>query len=122
MVTGSPQKDRRIKKVIQVLNEDPSLKLPELAHDCQVSISRLSHLFKDEVGISVRNYRLGCQLQVAAAMLISTGMPIKEIASSAGYRHSSSFVRAFRTHFGLSPACYRKQQTTASVLAESANK
>jgi AraC-like DNA-binding protein len=39
-----------------------------------------------------------------------TTMPIKEIAYMAGYRHSSSFVRVFKTHFGLSPACYRRKQ------------
>jgi AraC family transcriptional regulator of arabinose operon len=110
MVTDSRNKDRRIQKVIQVLNEDPSWTLPELAHGCEVSISRLSHLFKDEIGTNVKNYRLGCRLQMAATMLVSTGMPIKEIAISAGYHHSSSFVRAFRTHFGLSPACYRRQE------------
>src|SRR5229473_1896445 len=105
--TWSRQKDCRIQKVVQVLNENPSLTLPELAHSCQMSISRLSHLFKDEIGINVKNYRMDCRLQVAAAMLALTRMPIKEIASTAGYRHSSSFARAFKTHFGLSPACYR---------------
>jgi transcriptional regulator GlxA family with amidase domain len=110
MVTGSLQKDRRVQKVVEVLNQDPSRTLPELAHSCQISLSRLSHLFKDEVGMNVKNYRLDCRLQVAAAMLVSTSMPIKEIAYTAGYHHSSSFVRAFKTHFGLSPACYRRRQ------------
>ena len=110
MVTGSLPKDSRIQKVIQALNQDPSRTLAELAHHCQISTSRLSHLFKDEIGINVKNYRLDCRLQIAAAMLVSTSMPIKEIAYTVGYRHSSSFVRAFKTHFGLSPACYRREQ------------
>jgi AraC-like DNA-binding protein len=53
-----------------------------------MSTSRLSHLFKDEVGINVKNYRVDCRLHVAAAMLGSTSTPIKEIAYTAGYRHS----------------------------------
>jgi len=110
MGTASRQKDFRIQKVIQDLNQDPSRRLPELAHSCQMSMSRLSHLFKDEIGINVKNYRIDCRLQVAAEMLAVTNMPIKEIAYTAGYRHSSSFVRVFKTHFGLSPACYRKKQ------------
>jgi AraC-like DNA-binding protein len=110
MVSGSPQKDRRVQKVVQVLNQDPSRSLPELARNCHISISRLSHLFKDEIGTNVKRYRLDCRLQVAAAMLVSTSMPIKEIAYAAGYQHSSSFVRAFKTHYGMSPACYRRQQ------------
>ncbi len=110
MVTGSRQKDFRIQKVVEVLNQDPSRTLPELAHSCQISVSRLSHLFKDEIGINVKNYRLDCRLQVAAAMLVSTGMQIKKIAYTTGYRHTSSFVRAFKNHFGLSPTCHRKRQ------------
>ena len=105
--TWSRQKDCRIQKVVQVLNENPSLTLPELAHSCQMSISRLSHLFKDEIGINVKHYRMDCRLQVAAAMLALTSMQIKEIAYATRYHHSSSFARAFKTHFGLSPASYR---------------
>jgi transcriptional regulator GlxA family with amidase domain len=110
MVTGSLKKDRRVQKVVQVLNQDPSRSLPELARNCQISTSRLSHLFKDEIGTNMKSYRLDCRLQVAATMLASTSMPIKEIAYAAGYHHSSSFVRAFKTHLGLSPACYRRRQ------------
>jgi AraC family transcriptional regulator of arabinose operon len=101
------QGDFRIRKVIQVLKEDPSRTLPELAHGCQISMSRLSHLFKREIGTNVKTYRLEYRLEVAAALLLSTGTPIKEIAYSAGYHHPSSFVRAFKTRFGSSPACYR---------------
>ena len=111
---GSRQKDFRIQKVVQVLNEDPSRTLPELARSCQMSMSRLSHLFKDEIGTNVKSYRIDCRLQVAAAMLVSTSMAIKEIAYTSGYRHSSSFVRAFKTHFGLSPACYRTKLQQAA--------
>jgi AraC family transcriptional regulator of arabinose operon len=110
MVTRSRPKDRRIQKAVEVLNQDLSRTLPELAHSCQISVSRLSHLFKDEIGINVKNYRLDCRLQVAAAMLESTGMPIKELAYTTGYRHTSSFVRAFKNHFGLSPTGYRRRQ------------
>jgi AraC-like DNA-binding protein len=41
-------------------------------------------------------------------------MQIKEIAYTAGYRHNSSFARAFKTHFGLSPACYRRKLKEAA--------
>lgn len=104
------EKDFRIQRVVEVLHENPSRKLPELAQSCQISTSRLSHLFKDEIGINVKSYRIDRRLQIAAAMLALTAMPIKEIAYTAGYCHSSSFVRAFKSHFGLSPACYRRKQ------------
>ena len=110
MVTGSRRKDSRIKRVVQALTKDPSRTLPELALSCQISISRLIHLFKNEVGINVKHYRLDCRLELAAAMLVSTTKPIKAIAYTAGYRHTSSFMRAFKTHFGVSPTNYRRGQ------------
>lgn len=121
MVTGSRQRDYRIQRVVEILNQDPSSTLQEIAHSCQISASRLSHLFKDEIGVNVKNYRLDCRLQVAAAMLVSTSTPIKEIAYSTGYRHTSSFVRAFKSHFGLSPTYYRGRHIPRGVAA-SANK
>jgi hypothetical protein len=36
MVTRSRQMDFRIQKVVEVLNQDPSRTLPELAHSCQI--------------------------------------------------------------------------------------
>ena len=107
MAIGSRQKDSRIQNVTQTLNADPLLTLPELAHNCQISASRLSHQFKDEMGVNVKDYRLDCRLQRAAEMLVSTDMRIKEIAYLAGYSHCSSFVRAFKTRFGVSPSSYR---------------
>lgn len=113
MVTGPSRRDFRVQKVIQALNKDPSCPLPELAGGCEISVSRLSHLFKDEIGINLKNYRRDCRLQVAAVMLTSTSMSIKEIAYAARYRHTSSFVRAFKIHHGLSPAHYRQVNQTS---------
>jgi AraC-like DNA-binding protein len=108
MVTASPQTDLRIQRVAEVLTKDPSCPLSELARTCQISTSRLSHLFKIEMGMNLKIYRQHCRLQLADAMLVSTMMPIKAIAYSSGYRHTSSFARAFKTHLGVSPASYRK--------------
>ena len=110
MVTGSIRKDVRIQRVLRALTEDPSCTLPDLALSCQISPSRLIHLFKLEMGINLKNYRVECRLQLAAAMLVSTRTPIKAIGYTAGYRHTSSFMRAFKTHFGVSPTSYRESQ------------
>lgn len=113
MVTGLRQNDLRIERVVKLLNLDPLSTLPEIAHNYQLSASRLSHLFKDTTGINLKNYRQDCRLRLAAQMLGSTGVPIKAVAYSAGYNHSSSFVRAFKSHFGLSPTSYRKLRQAA---------
>jgi AraC-like DNA-binding protein len=37
-------------------------------------------------------------------------MPIKQIAYTLGYRHTSSFVRAFESDAGMSPSDYRRSE------------
>jgi AraC family transcriptional regulator, arabinose operon regulatory protein len=107
--------DSRIQTVIQLLRKTPSRTLQELASDSRLSTSRLTHLFKQETGSTVKHYRRGHRLHEAARMLTSTDMSIKEIAYHLGYRHTSSFVRAFTVEFGLSPSRYRKRLASAAA-------
>jgi AraC family transcriptional regulator of arabinose operon len=101
------QTDPRIEKAVRLLNEDSSRTLADLASDCALSISRLSHLFKAKTGHTVGNFRRNCRFHAATKMLATTDMSIKQIACALGYRHTSSFVRAFELHVGVSPSDYR---------------
>src|SRR5229473_554588 len=61
-------------------------------------------------------------LQAAMRMLAKTDMPIKQIAYALGYHHTSSFVRAFELHAGVSPGDYRKYEIREQSTAVAANK
>jgi len=51
-------------------------------------------------------------------ILETTNMPIKQIAYELGYHHTSSFVRAFERHTGVSPVTIEsvKSDKTAQQL------
>jgi AraC-like DNA-binding protein len=102
------QNDSRIARAVRLLNENSSRTLADLANGCTLSISRLSHLFKAKTGVTVGSFRRNCRFQAAMKMLTTTDMPIKQVAYSLGYQHTSSFVRAFELHVGVSPGDYRK--------------
>jgi AraC-like DNA-binding protein len=104
------QTDLRVAKAVQLLNEDPSRTLADLACGCALSISRLSHLFRAEAGLTLKEFRRKRRLEVAMKMLATTDMPIKQIAYALGYRHTSSFVRAFEVNAGMSPSDYRRSE------------
>jgi len=116
------QTDFRIDKAVRLLNENSSRTLADLAYGCTLSISRLSHLFKDKTGLTVGKFRRNCRLQEAMKMLATTDMPIKQIAYELGYRHTSSFVRAFERHTGVSPSDYRNYEIREHSAAVAANK
>ena len=104
------QTDSRIAKAVRLLNEDPSRTLADLAYGCTLSISRLSHLFRAETGLTLKEFRRNRRLEAARKMLATTDMPIKQIAYTLGYRHTSSFVRAFAVDVGVSPRDYRRSE------------
>jgi AraC family transcriptional regulator of arabinose operon len=108
-------RDRRIQKVLEILERDPSLDVAELAKKVNLSSSRLEHLFKEQLGVRLGEQILRCRLTTAAELLKSTEMTIKEIAHIVGYEHSSSFIRAFKSRFGTIPGDFRQS------LAKTAN-
>ncbi len=103
--------DFRIEKATRLLNENSSRTVAEVAGGCSMSTSRLSHLFKTEVGTTVGKFRRTCRFGKAKSMLADTPeVAIKEIAYTLGYHHTSSFTRAFEHEAGESPTDYRKHE------------
>ena len=81
-----------------------------LAKEFFVSSSTSSHIFKQKLGISF--YRFVTQRRlIAAKNLIESGYPMETVALQTGFQDYSSFYRAFRQEYGLSPRQYRAQYT-----------
>jgi AraC-like DNA-binding protein len=99
--------DPRILTVVKALEDDPLQKVADLQR--RVSLSRywLRHLFRTETGVSLGAYITHRKMNLAAFLLRSSNIRLTEIAHAVGYRHSPSFVRAFRKHFAYSPGAYR---------------
>lgn len=69
----------------------------------------LQRLFKQETGLCLGAVIAERKLGEAAHLLSATDVVVKEVAYTVGYRHPSSFVRAFRRRFGKSPTQYRQR-------------
>ena len=98
---------RMVKEYIE-LNFASKIALSDIAKECRISEGYLSHVFKKEVGISVRNYLENYRMEKAAAMLKTTGIPIQEIGETVGYEDNNYFSKIFGKHFKVSPSKYRK--------------
>ena len=59
-------------------------------------------LFKRDMGMSPHQYILRTRLQEAARILRGGGT-VSEAADSVGYADTSSFARAFKSHYGVQP-------------------
>jgi AraC family transcriptional regulator, arabinose operon regulatory protein len=103
--------DPRIEVVLRLLAEDLSipLSISALAARIALSPSRLSHLFKQQLGEPIAEYRLRLRLRQAARLLEFTTRSVGEVALSVGFQSPFAFSRQFKAYYGVSPLGYRRQ-------------
>ena len=89
-------------------NYRESVSLGELAEECHMSISYLSHLFKETTGMSVMEYLNACRMLVAKKYLATTDLPIGEIVTMCGFSDDSNFSRNFKQKTGMTPSEFRR--------------
>jgi len=104
-----PKMDTRIQAVINYIAQQPQkiANIQELAQHSNLSESRLSHLFKQHVGIPIRRYLLWQRL-LDASIFAATGNSLTEAAHQAGFTDSSHFTRTFKSMFGIHPSSFIK--------------
>ena len=74
-----------------------------------LSPSRLSHLFRAQVGQTPQQFLEEQRLRRAAQLLELTSRPVAVIAAEVGYENPFYFTLRFKKHSGLSPRDYRKK-------------
>jgi transcriptional regulator GlxA family with amidase domain len=73
--------------------------------------------FARYLGESPQTYLARWRLQHAARLLETTDRTVLDVALEAGYASEASFNRAFKRHFDLPPARYRRRHRTEHVAA-----
>ena len=94
------------------------LSLAELAQSVNLSVWRLSHIFKSDVGMPPIRYLRLLRMEKAKHLLESSFLSVKEIAYRVGLNAESHFVRDFKSTYGSSPALYRSQFVSGFVEPE----
>ncbi len=83
--------------------------LSEIARHFFVSESTITQTFRKKMGVSF--YRCVTQRRlIAAKILIEKGIPLDSVAEQVGFSDYSSFFRAFKQEYGISPRQFRKMQ------------
>ena len=85
------------------------LALPVLANAMGVSESYLRAVFRDETGVSVGNFVRSVRLVRETHLLERQNHDLGDVARMAGFASLTSFTRAFRRMYDLTPSAYRKR-------------
>ena len=101
--------DKRVEKIIQMMRDDVrgELSLGEFAQTVNLSVWRLCHIFKSDVGMPPIRFLRQLRMERAKDLLESSFLSVKEIAFQVGLNDESHFVRDFKATYGYSPALYR---------------
>ena len=85
------------------LAREGTVDVKQLAVEVGLSVSRLSHVFSEEIGTPIRSYVRWLRL-VNAAERLASGTSITQAAHDAGFADGPHFSRTFRSMFGLAPS------------------
>jgi len=88
-------------------NYDKSITLAEIAKTSHLSGSRLAHIFKEQMGITIIDYLTSVRIERAKQLLLATDQNCTEICFQIGYTNQSYFTRTFKELVGMPPRQFR---------------
>ncbi len=87
------------------------LSVDEVAAAVHVSPSHLSHIFRQDLGMTVMECTTRIRLEEAKRLLGDVRHSISEVARMVGYRDPAHFSRCFKKSEGVSPTAFRHRAT-----------
>ncbi len=89
--------------IVKYLEENYArdIKIQEIENLVYMSPAYASRLFKKETSFSIQSCLINIRMKHAQDLLISTDMPIKDIAMAVGYSDIRGFYKMFAKYFGV---------------------
>ncbi|MEE1042726.1 MAG: AraC family transcriptional regulator, partial [Clostridia bacterium] len=98
-----------IQKISNYIGENYAneITLDNLSREFSISKSHLSRLFKNTTGFGINEYITIVRIKNAERLILSTKLPITEIATRCGFNDSNYFSSVFKKIKGMSPLKFK---------------
>jgi len=87
---------------------DEPLDLDRLARHARMSVRTFTRKFRDETGLSPGRWLTRQRVEHARRLLETTGLPIDQVATRAGFGTATSLRQHLQAAIGVAPAAYRR--------------
>lgn len=84
------------------------LRVKELADIAGMSVAQLERQMRRVFGVSVKQFVLRARVEEAVRLLVTTDVPLAEIATRCGYYDQAAFTRQFKRVVAMTPGEYRE--------------
>ena len=103
--------DDGMKVVIDYIerNIKKGISLEDVANHVNISTYYLSKIFKKEMGVNFITYITDRKMELAKEMLVTTDVPVLNIALDLAYNEANYFSKAFKKKTGFTPSEYREK-------------
>ena len=111
------QQEENIYQILDYIDQHlgGDLSLNQMAQMFGYNPSYFSKFFYRNTGAHFSKYLLQRKLDRSRQLLLSTTMPLEQLAKSVGFYDASHFIRKFRESEGISPSRYRKQHIVPAL-------
>ncbi|WP_182200959.1 response regulator [Paraliobacillus salinarum] len=91
-------------------NMDKEINMGNIAQALFLTKNYIGNLFKQETGITVKNYIMMTKIEKAKLLLLKDGLKNYEIADQLGYKNVEYFSKIFKRYTGYSPVAFKNCQ------------
>lgn len=108
--------DERVSQSVEWIRTEleNNVSVKEIAASVELSESRFSHLFTENLRVPVRRYLLWMKLR-DAMHLLAKGVSLTDTAYEAGFSDSAHLTRTFRQMLGITPSALLKYSSLISL-------
>jgi AraC family transcriptional regulator len=101
----------QVKRACERLDSDlgGTLSLQQVAAEFDLSVSHFSRAFRISTGLPPHQWLLRQRVKAAKQLMTVRGLPLAEIAVSAGFANQSHLTKVFSALVGVSPAAWRRE-------------
>lgn len=115
--TRNAKNYQRLKKAMDFIDAhyDEPLTVEQIAREVYLSASRLSHIIKGELGMTLGDYISRVRIDKAKWLLRDKELSISQVAQEVGFPDQSYFTKVFKKIEKCTPKAYR-QNTTQPII------
>jgi len=87
------------------------VRLAELSAISRLSTAYFCRAFKRTFNATPHAYIVGRRLEKARTVMLTSDMPLRDIAAACGFTDQAHMCKLFRQEYGQSPAAWRRERT-----------